>query len=173
MDQIEERTRQLEAEKKQIERDFPVQIKVQLSYRKSFAGGGGEIAILSFIFGAIAIGFFSAIGGDLWSKAKDFCGKIVQRQKKRQDNSSTTIVVVFDHRGCQITASLKRLDRKKWRAMSTLYGADPVHLFWEELPARVLEIVELIDKRNKDLAGVKAIDLEPSNIERRWMITKT
>lgn len=173
MSRIEERTRQLEVQKEEIERDFPIKIDVQLSYRSDFTGGEAEIVMLSFIFGAIATGFFSAIGRDIWSKAKDFCGKIVQSQRKRQDNSRTTILAVFDYGGHQITVSLERLDRKKWEAISSLYNMDPVHLFWEELPTQVLEIIELIDKKSENLAGIKTIKVELSDIERKWVIIKT
>lgn len=170
MSQIEERTRQLEAEKEQIERCFPVKIEVLLSYRSGFIGGG-EIVVLSFIFGAIAGGFFSEIGKDLWLKAKEFCGRIVHDQKKRRDRSSTTILAVFDCQGYQILAKLI-LNRKTLKAMSSLYGVDPVRLFWEELPSQASQIVELIEMKSEHLEGVKAMSLELGDKDRKWVLRK-
>ena len=170
MSRIKDRTRQLEAQKEEIERDFPVKINLQLSYRPGFLGGA-EIVVLSFIFGAIASGFFSEIGKDLWSKAKEFCRRIVTDQEKRRDESRATILAVFDYQGYQILARLI-LDRKTLKAMSSLYGIDPVRLFWEELPSQASQIVELIEGKNEYVAGVKAMSIELSDKERKWMLTK-
>lgn len=170
MSRIKDRTRQLEAQKEEIERDFPVKINLQLSYRPGFFVGA-EIVVLSFIFGAIASGFFSEIGKDLWSKAKEFCRRIVTDQGKRRDESRATILAVFDYQGCQILARLT-LDRKKLEVMSSLYGVDPVHLFWEELPSQVSQVVERIERVGEYVAGVKALSIELSDKEKKWVLTK-
>jgi hypothetical protein len=172
MSTIDKRRRQLEAQKEEMERDFPVKINLQLSYRSGFIGGGGEVIVLSFILGALATGFFQEIGKDFWLKAKEFCGGIVKEQERRQDQSSMTVLVTFDYQGHQILAKLN-LDRKRLKAMYSLYGIDPVSIFWEQLPSQASQIVESIEMKSEDLEGMKAISLELSDKHRKWVLRKT
>lgn len=110
-----------------IETKFPVKISYSKEAYHFFGGGGGEdFVILGFIIGAVAGGFFSEIGKDLWSNLKSVSKKIYNSLVKDKANLIIDVKITIDD-GREIWFSF--IANSDTEFFSKHYGGDPINFF--------------------------------------------
>jgi hypothetical protein len=168
MTKIQEYRSQLEEEKNNIERELlksncQTHIEFNVSYTLGFIAEETE-TVLAFTFGAIAGGFFSAIGKDIWLKIKESCNRIINSQKKLKDYYCTTeIRATFQFNALQIQCILKLDDNKMKNNLS-----NPIDIFWEESSQQIEQIITEYQPREitQNITMIKELKLSVQ--EKRW-----
>jgi hypothetical protein len=157
--------------KNEIQQQYPIKIDLRLIRMNALTGGGGEIAILTFILGAISGGFFSEIGKDFWIKLKDLCKKIYDSRKPHKRRSKGIILVECEYRNYQIVAVLEvnKVNRSKF---DILCKGDILDYFWKELPIRLKSIMENADDRKSKTENVITFQLSLNTEKASWIIDK-
>lgn len=169
MDYKENNLEQWERDKEYIEKNYHVKIVTHFSHEKGFAEGG-EIAVLGFIFGAIAGGFLSEAGKDLWLKVKSLSQEFIQNQSKNENKKRTEVIAIFAYDSYQIIASLSFEESTK----NHLTGTNPeiIQLFWNELPSQLSKSFKLIDNQNSSFSSIKALELCFNHKDNIWTVFK-
>jgi len=155
----------------ELERTHPVQVTIRQSHLGAFMGGGGDTAVVAFLFGAIAGGFLSAVGEDLWAKAKALCKRIHDHNKARKDDSETIVLATLEYKGLQVTAHLN-LDKRSQQELETMYRGDPLGYFWEGVPIQLGQVIKLIHEGNPSVLSAKALGLTLDNQKPTWTVTR-
>lgn len=156
--------------KNEIEQKYPIKVNLRLIRKEAFTGGGGEIAILAFFLGAIGGGFFSEIGKDLWIKSKELCKKIYDSRKARGRGSKGIILVDCEHGNYQIVAVLE-INKENRGKLNIIYNGDPLGYFWQELPVRLQNIVEIVNDTGSKIENVVAFKLSLGTEKASWIIS--
>ena len=162
-------------EKEFIENSYPIKVIVHRGGWGAFTGGGGEVITIAFIVGALAGGFFSEVGKDLYSKTKEMCKKlwVIVKKSKKMENSPNwaRVVLDFEYKEHRIVAYIDiRTDNIP--KIEQIYNGVPLDFFWENLPSQVSDILQSIDKGSQDESPNNIHTLTLSREEKKLMLTE-
>jgi len=134
---------------------FPAEVQLQFLRRAGARGKGGELAVVTFIFGPVEKSFFSVAGSDTWVECRNVCSRAV-RELPDQSGHYATVLAIFGYKDSQV-AAVTKLDAGAEAGGASPPASDSLVRFWEDLPGQMAEVLGLVDSGDLRLTGAGAL----------------